>query len=102
LVLNRKSEVLCFLGVEKFVVGERGSFVLNRNRRFWSRAAHEGATGMAGEGTLDRLRALVGIFTDSSSSCGAQNAKRCVCTGSCRPAKGAAFEPVLQSAPQYI
>src|SRR5271155_2355033 len=44
---------------------------------------------------LDRLGVIVEIFTDSSSSSGARNAKGCVCTcGSC-PMKSAGFEPVL-------
>ena len=44
---------------------------------------------------LARRLVVFDIFTDSSSSCGARNAKRCVCTGSRCPVKGAAFEPVL-------
>jgi hypothetical protein len=47
-VANRKSEVLCFLGVAKFEGGESGSFVAIRIWRFWRRAALEGAAGIAG------------------------------------------------------
>jgi hypothetical protein len=83
-------------------VKEKGLFVSNRNWRFWWFAAQGVAAGIAGRRLLDRVGALVVIFTDSSSSCGARNAKGCVCTGSCRPGKGAAFEPVRQSARQYI
>src|ERR1700723_3002978 len=78
------------------------SLVLNRNWRSWCFAAPGVATGTAEWGVLDRPGALVVIFTDSSSSCGARNAKGCVCTGSCRPGRGAALEPVQQSARQYI
>ena len=44
---------------------------------------------------LDRLGVIVEIFTDSSSSSGARNAKGCVCTCGSYPVKGTAFEPVL-------
>src|SRR5580704_9831347 len=44
---------------------------------------------------LVRRLMVFAIFTDSSSSSCARNAKGCVCTGSCCPVKGAAFEPVL-------
>jgi hypothetical protein len=101
-VSNRKKEVLCFLRAEKFAMKEKGLLVSVRNWRFWWFAAQGVAAGTAGWGVLDRLGALVVIFTDSSSSCGARNAKGCVCSGSCRPGKGAAFEPVRQSARQYI
>src|SRR6202453_5269813 len=100
--LNRKSEVFFFLHVEKFVLGGKGLLVLNRNWRSWCFAAPGVAAGTAEWGVLDRPRALVVIFTDSSSSCGARNQKGCVCTGSCRPGRGAPLEPVQQSARQYI
>ena len=45
----------------------------------------------AGERALERSPMVFDIFTDSSSSCGARNAKRCVCTGGWCPSKGAAF-----------
>jgi hypothetical protein len=43
-VSNRKREVLCFLCVEKLVLGEKGLFVSNRNRCFME-AGGEGAAG---------------------------------------------------------
>jgi len=44
---------------------------------------------------LVRRLMVFDIFTDSSSSSCARNAKGCVCTGSCCPVKDAAFAPVL-------
>jgi hypothetical protein len=101
-VLNRKNEVLCFVGVAQFWFRESGSFVLNRNWRFGGRSTAGRLAGSTDGRALERLRVRFEIFTDSSSSCGARNAKRCVCTGTCRPGRGAAFEPVQQSARQYI
>ena len=79
-VLNRKNEVLCFVGVAKFRFRERGSFVLNRNWRFEVRSIPGRRAGSTDVGALERPRVRFEIFTDSSSSCGVQNAKRCVCT----------------------
>src|ERR1700734_709641 len=83
-VLNRKSEVLCFLLVAKFVTAENRSFVLNRNWWFGGVLAGGRAAQRFGVTALDRRLVVCEIFTDSSSSYGARNAKRCVCTGSSR------------------
>jgi hypothetical protein len=80
-VLNRKNEVLCFVRVAKFGFREKGSFVLNRNWQFWGRAVR-GRVAVSARGCApDRRLVLFDIFTDSSSSCGVRNAKRCVWTG---------------------
>src|SRR5271154_2829375 len=69
-------EVLCFLWVAKFAAGENRSFVLNRNWRF-SRGYTARSAGVT---ALARPFVMFDIFTDSSSSWGARNAKGCVCT----------------------
>src|SRR5271156_6059159 len=79
-VLNRKNEVLCFVAVTKFELREKASFVLNRNWRFWRQAARRRTAWSAGGKALDRSRAVLDIFTNSSCTCAARNAKRCVCT----------------------
>jgi hypothetical protein len=79
-VLNRKNEVLCFVGVAKFWFRESGSFVLNRNWRFGGRSAPGRLAGSTDATALEGPRVRLDIFTDSSSPCGARNAKRCVCT----------------------
>ena len=79
-VLNRKNKVLCFVRVAKLRLRERGSFVLNRNWRFGGRSTQGRLAGSTGKGALERPQVRFEIFTDSSSSCGARNAKRCVCT----------------------
>jgi hypothetical protein len=114
-VLNRKNEVLCFVGVAKLALKENRSFVSNRNwcfrrRRVQKKAAEipprDSQAGPAcikvpclpsqkslwagrmtmlvasrvAQRALNRPAVLFDIFTDSSSPCGAQNAKRCVCT----------------------
>jgi len=136
---NGKSEVVCFVRVAKL---GSGSFVLNRNWRFWGQAvlrkakdltqrtqrkaevtekegeipAAAGRVGSKGAGVpseqslraspsenslragrmtmlaassaaqwaLDRPRVAFDIFTDSSSSSRARNAKRCVWTWNSR------------------
>ncbi len=93
-VSNRKNEVLCFLWVAKLEERQRGSFVLNRNWRFWRQPAPGRLAGGGGRRALDRRRAVFDIFTDSSCSCGGRNAKRCVCTGSCYRVNGAGLELV--------
>jgi hypothetical protein len=63
-VLNRKNEVLCFIAVAKFKLRDRASFVLNRNWRFWRRAARGQTAWSAGRKALDRPRAVLDIFTN--------------------------------------
>ena len=79
-VRNRKNEVLCFVGVAKFCFREWGSFVLNRIWRFGGRSSAGRLASSTDGRALERPQVRFEIFTDSSSSCCARNAKRCVCT----------------------
>jgi hypothetical protein len=56
--------VLCFIAVAKFKLRDRASFVLNRNWRFWRRAARGQTAWSAGRKTLDRPRSVLDIFTN--------------------------------------
>jgi hypothetical protein len=79
-VLNRKNEVLCFVRVEKLEMKAKDSFVLNRSWRFGGGLTLGRLADSAAGRALDRPAVMFDIFTDSSSTCGAQNAKRSVCT----------------------
>jgi|SRR5271154_5884135 hypothetical protein len=79
-VSDRKKEVLCFVYVAKFEFRANGSFVLNRNWRFGRQTEPKRLAAGAGVRALDRLGVILDIFTDSSPSSGARNAKGCVCT----------------------
>src|SRR5580704_17689706 len=90
--MNRKTEVLCFVGVAKFCFREWGSFVLNRN---WRPGGVRPQGGWLGAPTGERWngRGLGSKFSQIHHPLAACKMQNVVCVHRLSSAKGTALRP---------